>query len=154
VKPDRMAMANSLEVRSPFLDYRMAEFAFRVPGALKLHKGETKWLMKKAVEPLLGSALTWRKKQMFTVPVGEWFRQALAGDCREILLNGRLEARGIVNTCVVQAMLDQHVAGTANYTRQLRALISLELWFRLFIDRDPVWLARAKSRDPAALGYS
>lgn len=153
VKPDRMAMANSLEVRSPFLDYRMAEFAFTVPGEMKLKGGETKWVMKKAVEPLLGSALTWRKKQMFTVPVGEWFRQALAGSCRDMLLNGRLEARGIVDTRVIKAMIDAHVVGTANYTRQLRALYSLELWYRLFVDRDPDWLDQARSPNPAGMGF-
>lgn len=145
VKPDRMAMANSLEVRSPFLDYRMAEFAFRMPGHLKLRGGETKWIYKKAVEPLLGAELTWRKKQMFTVPVGEWFRQALAGYCRDILLSGSLEDRGIVNISFVEQMLTAHVAGTANYTRQLRALISLEIWFRLFVDEDPEWLSQARA---------
>lgn len=144
VKPDRMAMANSLEVRSPFLDYRMAEFAFQIPGRLKLHSGETKWILKTAVEPLLGSALTWRKKQMFTVPVGEWFRQALAGFCREVLLSGSLEARGIVDIGLVNRMIAMHLAGTANYTRQLRALISLELWFRIFVDADPDWIEKAK----------
>ncbi|MFY0622841.1 MAG: asparagine synthase (glutamine-hydrolyzing) [Pelagimonas sp.] len=136
VKPDRMAMAHSLEVRSPFLDYRMAEFAFSVPGALKLRHGETKWIYKKAVEPLLGADLTWRKKQMFTVPIGEWFRQALTGYCRDILLDGRLEARALFSMEKVSQMLTQHVAGEANYTRQLRALISTELWFRLFVDQD------------------
>ena len=150
VKPDRMAMANSVEVRSPFLDYRMAEFAFKVPGALKLNGGETKWVYKKAVEPLLGSALTWRTKQMFTVPVGEWFRQALAGFCRDILLNGRLESRGIVEITVVEGMIQAHIAGTANYTRQLRALVSLEIWYRLFVDEDVVWLDAAKT-PPKAL---
>lgn len=145
VKPDRMAMANSLEVRSPFLDYRMAEFAFTVPGAMKLAGGETKAIYKKAVEPLLGRELTYRKKQMFTVPVGEWFRQALAGFCRETLLDGRLEARGIVDTAVVSGMIDAHVAGTQNNTRQLRALISLEIWFRLFIDADHGMLAQART---------
>lgn len=144
VKPDRMAMANSLEVRSPFLDYRIAEFAFRMPGRLKLYGGETKWILKTAVEPLLGSSLTWRKKQMFTVPVGEWFRQALAGFCREVLLSGSLEARGIVDIRLVNRMIATHLAGTANYTRQLRALISLELWFRIFVDADPEWLEKAK----------
>lgn len=143
VKPDRMAMANSLEVRSPFLDYRMAEFAFTVPGAMKLASGETKAIYKKAVEPLLGRELTYRKKQMFTVPVGEWFRQALAEFCRDTLLDGRLEGRGIVDTNVVAQMIDAHIAGTQNNTRQLRALISLEIWFRLFIDRDPKVLAEA-----------
>lgn len=144
VKPDRMAMANSLEVRSPFLDYRMAEFAFLMPGDLKLADGETKAILKGAVRDLLGDALTWRKKQMFTVPVGDWFRQVLAPYCREILLDGRLGARGLVSEPAVAAMLEAHIAGEANYTRQLRALISLEIWFRLFIDRDPELLNIAK----------
>lgn len=136
VKPDRMAMALSLEVRSPFLDYRMAEFAFSVPGDMKLRDGHTKWIYKEAVRPLLGHELTDRPKRMFTVPVGEWFRQALTGYCRDILLDGRLEARGIVDTGYVEELLAHHVAGTGNYTRQLRALISLELWYRLFVDQD------------------
>jgi asparagine synthase (glutamine-hydrolysing) len=147
VKPDRMAMANSLEVRSPFLDYRMAEFAFRVPGALKLANGQTKAIYKEAVKDLLGDELTYRRKQMFTVPVGEWFRQSLAGYCRELLLDGRLEARGLVDCGALSVMLENHIAGSANYTRQLRAFISLEIWFRLFIDRDPEWLSRARNGD-------
>jgi asparagine synthase (glutamine-hydrolysing) len=145
VKPDRMAMARSLEVRSPFLDYRMAEFAFRVPGELKLREGESKWIYKRAVEPLLGRNLTYRRKQMFTVPVGEWFRQALAGYCREILLDGRLADRGVVAIDAVEDMLAQHVAGQHNNTRVLRALISLELWYRLFVDGDEALRAVAQS---------
>ena len=145
VKPDRMAMANSLEVRSPFLDYRLAEFAFSIPGHMKLRGGETKAILKDAVEPMLGRALTRRAKQMFTVPVGEWFRQKLAGYCREILLDGRLGARGLVAENTVRDMLQAHIGGTANYTRQLRALISLEIWFRLFVDGDPQMLAQARA---------
>ena len=144
VKPDRMAMAHSLEVRSPFLDYRMAEFAFTMPGALKLRGGHTKWIYKSAVEPLLGRDLTWRKKQMFTVPVGEWLRQRLAGYCRATLCDGRLEARGLFDAAGIAALLDRHIAGAANNTRILRALISLEIWFRLFVDRDPAMLAAAQ----------
>ena len=145
VKPDRMAMAHSLEVRSPFLDYRMAEFAFAMPGALKLRGGHTKWIYKSAVEPLLGRDLTWRKKQMFTVPVGEWFRQRLASYCRAMLCDGRLEARGLFDAAGIAALLDSHIAGAANHTRILRALISLEIWFRLFVDRDPAMLASARN---------
>ena len=143
VKPDRMAMANSLEVRSPFLDYRMAEFAFQVPGALKLAGGETKAIYKQAMLPVLGEELTYRKKQMFTVPVGDWFRGALEPFCRQMFFDGRLGARGILNMDTLGGMLDAHVAGTANYTRQLRAVVSLELWYRLFIDGDDVTLAAA-----------
>jgi asparagine synthase (glutamine-hydrolysing) len=147
VKPDRMAMANSLEVRSPFLDYRLVEFAFKMPGEYKLAGGETKAIYKQAVEPLLGKTLTYRKKQMFTVPVGEWFRQTLEGYCRKTLLDGRLEARGIVNCETVERMIDTHIAGTENYTRQIRALISLEIWFRLFVDKDPVELGKISGQD-------
>lgn len=149
VKPDRMAMANSLEVRSPFLDYRMAELAFRIPGRMKLAGGRTKAIYKDAVRDLLGDELTDRRKQMFTVPVGDWFRQALAGYCREILLDGRLASRGIVNAEVLTTMVESHISGLTNYTRQLRALISLEIWFRLFIDADQTWLNKAKNGDHA-----
>ena len=148
VKPDRMAMANSLEVRSPFLDYRLAEFAFSIPGHMKLAGGQTKAILKDAVEPMLGRALTRRSKQMFTVPVGEWFRQKLAGYCREMLLDGRLGARGLVAESAVHDMLNAHLSGVANHTRQLRALISLEIWFRLFVDRDPQSLAQATATPP------
>lgn len=145
VKPDRMAMAKSLEVRSPFLDYRMAEFAFQVPGSYKLRDGQTKWVFKRAVAPLLGEALTYRKKQMFTVPIGEWLRQALAGYARDVLCDGRLYDRGVVSASSVERMLAEHIAGTANHTRQIRALISLEIWFRLFIDCDGDLLAQARA---------
>jgi asparagine synthase (glutamine-hydrolysing) len=111
---------------------------------MKLKGGETKWIYKRAVEPLLGRDLTWRRKQMFTVPVGEWFRQRLAGYCRAMLLDGRLEARGLFDAGMVAAMLADHVAGTANHTRMLRALVSLEIWFRLFVDGDPAMLAAAQ----------
>lgn len=134
VKPDRMAMAHSLEVRSPYLDYRMAELAFRIPGAMKLKNGVTKSILKDALKPLLGDELTYRKKQMFTVPVGNWFRQALVGFCRDMFFDGRLEARQIININALEQMLAAHISGERNYTRQLRAIISLEIWFRLFAD--------------------
>lgn len=145
VKPDRMGMANSLEIRSPFLDYRLAEFAFKIPGRMKLEQGQTKAIYKEAVRDLLGDELTYRKKQMFTVPVGDWFRGPLIEFCRELLLDGRLAARGLVQQDAVASMLEAHIAGRSNYTRQIRAFISLEIWFRLFIDRDPDWLEQAKN---------
>lgn len=147
VKPDRMSMANSLEVRSPFLDYRMVEFAFKMPGGYKLKGGETKAIFKSAVFDLLGTELTYRKKQMFTVPVGEWFRRELADYCRGLLLDGRLESRGIVDCQELSNMLNSHILGEKNYTRQLRAIMSLEIWFRVFIDRDPDWLNQARNLD-------
>lgn len=134
VKPDRMGMAVSLEARTPFLDYRMMELAFRMPGNLKLKNGETKYLFKKAVTPLIGESLAYRDKQMFTVPVGEWFKNELAEFSRELLTSSRFVERGLFNPGYVSGMLDKHQSGEGNFTRELRALIAVEIWFRTFID--------------------
>ena len=127
VKPDRMGMAVSLEARTPFLDYRMMEFAFRMPGELKLKDGVTKYLYKKAVEPLIGTDLAYRKKQMFTVPVGEWFRDAKRDYCRE-RISYLLDHSDLINPVQAHRLVDEHCAGTANHTRELRALIALSHW--------------------------
>jgi len=122
VKPDRMGMAVSLEARTPFLDYRMMEFAFRMPGELKLRGGVTKYLYKKAVEPLIGQDLAYRKKQMFTVPVGEWFKSSKRDYC-EKLLSG-LKTRSDFTGTELDQILSEHVSGAKNNTRELRALLA------------------------------
>jgi asparagine synthase (glutamine-hydrolysing) len=134
VKPDRMAMAVSVEARTPFLDFRMMELAFQMPGSMKLNAGETKYIMKKAVAPLIGEELAYRKKQMFTVPVGEWLRTGPSWLLERLLLAGPALERGLFNREEVRRMHEAHRAGTANYTRELRALMAVEIWHRLFID--------------------
>jgi asparagine synthase (glutamine-hydrolysing) len=128
VKPDRMGMAVSLEARTPFLDYRMMEFAFRMPGDMKLRGGETKYLYKKAVAGLIGGDLAYRKKQMFTVPVGDWFRKEKVDYCQQsfALLQG---LDGLIDIAQANRLLVEHVEGTSNQTREIRALVSLSHWF-------------------------
>jgi asparagine synthase (glutamine-hydrolysing) len=132
VKPDRMGMAVSIENRAPFLDYRMLSLAFSMPGKLKLKDGETKYLYKKAVTPLIGKELAYRKKQMFTVPVGEWFKTDLASMCEDLLLSKRAQARGLFNYDYVKKILRNHQDNVENNTREIRALMALEIWFREF----------------------
>lgn len=131
VKPDRMGMAVSIEARTPFLDWRMMEFAFRSRGDTKLSAdGDKKHWYKRAVAPLIGQDLAYRKKQMFTVPIGEWFR----GDSYP-WLKQTLEASTLLQELfepsAVQRMLQQHKDGTGNFTRELRALAALALWDEL-----------------------
>jgi asparagine synthase (glutamine-hydrolysing) len=134
-----MGMAVSLEARTPFLDVRMVELAFAMPGALKLQGGTSKWLFKRAVEPLISRELAYRRKQMFTVPVGEWFKGALAPQVCHWLLGERTRARGLFDSAAVAALIEQHGSGAANRTRELRLLIAIEIWARIFLD--PVeWL--------------
>ena len=134
VKPDRMGMAVSLEARTPFLDHRLVEYVFSLPGQLKLRDGQTKWVLKEAMRPHLGDALTDRRKQMFTVPIGDWIIQQLQSTVTAILQSERFRDRQWFQPAVVDKMLAEHIAGQANYTRQLRSLVALEYWARSYLD--------------------
>ena len=131
IKPDRMGMAVSLEARTPFLDYRMMEFAFRMPGELKLKRGETKYLYKKAVSSLIGVELAYRKKQMFTVPVGDWFRLEKSKYCEQRLskLNN---SNKLCESENLKSLLKEHIVGVNNNTREIRALVALSHWLDVF----------------------
>ena len=128
VKPDRMGMAVSIEARTPFLDVRMVEFAFRSRGVTKLSfQGDKKHWYKKAAAPVIGEDLAYRKKQMFTVPVGDWFR----GESYSWLCDLLHKSELLMQVCQAKAvdlMLEHHRAGGANFTRELRALAALALW--------------------------
>lgn len=134
VKPDRMGMAASIENRAPFLDFRMLSLAFSMPGKLKLNNGTTKYLYKKAVTPLIGKNLSYRKKQMFTVPIGEWFKTELAEMCEDLLLSDRTKQREVFNYEYIARIYKAHQSGFENNTREIRALMAIEIWFREFFD--------------------
>lgn len=128
VKPDRMGMAVSIEARTPFLDWRVMEFAFRSRGTTKLSaSGDKKHWFKRAAVPLIGENLAYRKKQMFTVPVGDWFKDELHGWLRQTLTGSEV-IHHLFDPAVVSGMLDQHRDGSGNFTRELRALAALALW--------------------------
>ncbi|MEW6560820.1 MAG: asparagine synthase (glutamine-hydrolyzing) [Pseudomonadota bacterium] len=132
VKPDRMGMSVSLEARTPFLDWRMMEFAFRASGDTKLKDGDKKHWFKRAVEPLIGADLAHRKKQMFTVPIGEWFRGPRKAWLADLLFAPTALGAQLFNADTVRKLFDDHVSGAANHTRELRALAALELWAQQF----------------------
>ncbi len=132
VKPDRMGMSVSLEARTPFLDWRMMEFAFRAPGDTKLKDGDKKHWFKRAVEPLIGADLAHRKKQMFTVPIGEWFRGPRKQWLHDLLFAPSALGAQLFEPTTVRKLFDDHASGAANHTRELRALAALELWAQQF----------------------
>ena len=134
VKPDKMGMAHSLETRSPFLDYRLFELTFKLPGNLKLQKNQTKYIQKKLAERYLPNDIIYREKQMFTVPVGEWFKGKLQSYIKDKLLSSRFENRQLFQPKLIENMINNHVSGQNNYTRELRALLNLEIWFSKFVD--------------------
>ena len=134
IKPDRMGMAESIEARVPLLDYRIVELASSIPSKLKIKDGETKYIMKKAVEGYLPNEIIYRKKQMFTVPIGEWFKKDLRYLIEDVLLDGRTLQRGYFNEEKIKTLIDDHVSETKDRTRELRVLLILEIWHRMYID--------------------
>ena len=132
VKPDRMGMALSLEARTPFLDYRVMELAFKMPGSLKIKNNQTKYIYKKAVRNLIGDKLTFRKKQMFTVPVGDWFKDKRYSFCKDRIRNLK-EKTDFINTNYVNQLLEEHVKGLRNRTREIRTIISFSHWIDQYV---------------------
>lgn len=135
VKPDRCGAPNAIEARSPFLDYRIVELAASLPSSLKVRDGVGKHIIKRLAERFLPQDLIHRKKQMFTVPIGEWFRDKLRPFVESILLSERFTERGYADPAFVRELMQDHFAQRANYTRELRALVALEIWHREYIDR-------------------
>ena len=130
VKPDRMGMAASIEARSPYLDTSMLELAFQTPGTDKIRQGITKFGMKRALAPALGDALTYRAKQMFTVPVGEWFRTSRYAFGQYWL--GRVSEMPFFERDFVRRIWTEHQTKSQDRTREIRALIALALWVDVF----------------------
>ena len=135
VKPDKMAMANSLETRSPMLDYRLFEYMQNLHGSFKLRENETKYILKKFALKYLPKDIVYRDKQMFTVPVGEWFKTHLKDYVVDIIKSESLKNRNIFDIKYLSDILEKHIKNEKDYTRELRAIVNLEIWFREFEDR-------------------
>ena len=136
LRGDRMTMAASLELRCPFLDYRLVEFAAReVPAGMKVRGGSGKWLLKRLAADFLPREIIHRPKWGFKVPVGEWFRGPLAGLLRSMLLAPGSAVAGHLDAAVVRRLVEEHQAGRLDHEKQLWILLQLELWHRMFIGR-------------------
>jgi asparagine synthase (glutamine-hydrolysing) len=137
-KVDIVSMANGLEVRSPFLDHHLMEFAARLPTRFKLRGGVSKRVLKRACADLLPPAIRTRAKMGFGVPIGAWFRGVLRPVLEDMLLRGPAPARGLFRPGAVRRLVDEHVSGRGDHAQPLWNLLMLELWSREFLDRTPV----------------
>jgi asparagine synthase (glutamine-hydrolysing) len=135
VKVDITAMANSVEVRCPFLDHPLMEFAASLPPSLKVRGLQTKYLLKLALADLLPEEIIDRPKHGFTAPIHLWFRHDLKEMAYDTLLDSKGLGRGYFKTEGVKRLLDEHVTGVRNWHPQLWNLLMLELWHRVCIDR-------------------
>ena len=133
-KVDRASMAVSLEVRAPFLDPRVAEFAASLPGHYKLRGQKTKYILKKAVKELLPPFVTRRGKKGFGVPVAEWLKVKLRPLARDLLSPERVRRAGVFNPEYIARLQDEHERGVANHRKLLWTLLMFELWHESFVE--------------------
>ncbi len=135
VKMDIATMANSLEARVPFLDHQLMEFIATIPPRLKLKGTVTKYILKQAFSDFLPHPILTRGKMGFGVPVSRWFRNELKEYVHEILLDSRTLNRGYFKRKGVERLIDDHIALRYDHSAKIWALLFLEIWFRVFIDK-------------------
>jgi len=131
---DRMSMAASLELRPPFLDHRLVELGVRLPSRLKVHGGETKWILKQVADRYLPTSITRRPKMGFKVPLRAWFRAELRDLARDLLLSQDSRLGGVLDQGAVRELLTSHDSGRRNEEIRIWTLLSLEQWARSCLD--------------------
>jgi asparagine synthase (glutamine-hydrolysing) len=146
VKTDRASMAHSLEARVPYLDTVVTNLALALPTRHKVRGLAKKVLLRKAAEPLLPREIVHGKKRGFSIPAAAWLRGDLEPFARETLAAETLRRQGFFEPRVVQRLLDDHVAGREDLSRQLWGLLSFTLWHERHVERTP-----GDARMPAVL---
>jgi len=132
---DALSMANSIESRLPFLDYRLVEFIFSLPYSEIMDENHSKRILRKSLGHLLPEKIVGRNKIGFATPVGEWFINNMNTLVNSVLLSERAEARGFYDTKKIRRLIKIQKSGLVDVSNYLYRLISLELWFQIFIDR-------------------
>jgi asparagine synthase (glutamine-hydrolysing) len=141
VKTDRASMAHSLEARVPFLDPAVTNLALALPTRHRVRGLRTKVLLRKAVAPLVPERIVRGKKRGFSIPAAAWLRGDLEPFARGMLSAETLKRQGFFRPEAVTALIDRHVAGTEDLSRQLWGLLAFTLWHERHVEREPVPLA-------------
>jgi asparagine synthase (glutamine-hydrolysing) len=137
VKTDRASMAHSLEARVPYLDPVVTNLALALPTRHRVRWLRKKVLLRKAVAPLLPSEIARGKKRGFSIPAAAWLRGELEPFARETLAPETLRRQGFFRPEAVARLLDDHVAGKEDLSRQLWGLLSFTLWHERHVEREP-----------------
>ena len=137
VKTDRASMAHSLEARVPFLDPVVTNFALALPARHRVHGLRKKVLLRKAVAPLVPGRIVRGKKRGFSIPAAAWLRGELEPFARETLSAATLQRQGFFRPEAVTKLIDRHVGGKEDLSRQLWGLLAFTLWHERHVDREP-----------------
>ena len=129
-KVDRASMAHSLEVREPLMDHPLVEWLATLPSSFKIRGGETKYLFKKSLEPLLPNEVLYRPKMGFAVPLASWFRGPLRTRLREAVLGPRLLDTGYFDPGFLGRLVEAHTSGARDHSAPLWSLLMFDAFLR------------------------
>jgi asparagine synthase (glutamine-hydrolysing) len=130
-KVDRAAMATSLETRIPFLDHRVAEFAWRLPLEMKIRGNEGKWALRQVLYKYVPRELIERPKAGFGIPLGQWLRGPLKEWAEELLSESTLRKQGYFNVETIAKKWQEHLSGRRDHTASLWAILMFQSWIGL-----------------------
>ena len=131
---DKMSMAMGVEVRVPFLDLDLVNFAARIPLRLKQRGSEGKWILKKAMEPYLPHEVIYRSKSGFGAPLRRWMRHDMRELLGDLLSVNSLQRRGLFDPVAVQRLIVNNDAGHVDASYTLLSLLCIEIWCRSYLD--------------------
>lgn len=132
VKVDRMSMANSLETRAPLLDYRVVEYAAKLPSALKLKGREKKYILKHSFQKLLPNDVLYRPKMGFSVPLSDWLRNEIFEVADGIFRRNDGGLAQCFDMHRVRELWQSHQEGHSHHTQELWSMVAFELWWRAY----------------------
>ncbi len=141
---DKMSMAVGVEVRVPFLDLELVDFAAQIPVRFKQRGSEGKWVLKKAMEPYLPRDVIYRPKSGFGAPLRRWMRLELRDLLSDVLGSQSLSKRGLFDPYAVQRLIQANDLGKVDASYTLLSLMCIELWCRKFIDQGLVTLPHSR----------
>jgi len=135
---DKTSMAASVELRVPFLDWQLCEWvAQNVPASLKLKGSNSKYIFRKAIEPLVPAEVLRQPKAGFGAPVDHWLANDLRPMVDELLSEDCVRRRTMFSPAAVRSLITEHRAGQRDWSMQIWQLLTLEIWMRKFVDKAP-----------------
>lgn len=129
---DFLSMAHSVEIRSPFLDYRLVEFVSTIPGYMKIRNGIVKDILKRTVRPLLPDGIVERPKEGFVLPIFDWMIDKLKDYSFNILSEKRLKMHHFFNFDIVKGILSDYYAGKKNNAVKVWNLMMFQIWWEQY----------------------